>query len=452
MSKKRRYSDLESLTESKNVDWSSCIICQVHSYEKLECPSDFKHKGYDPFKTYQNIANNINRFQELNAIPIDSLILSKEKCTPDLFLTMKAKFHKLCRNKFSDMKSQRMEQRINTIEIEPQPEDEQNVDCKITEEETISQATQSSTRPSASKDAAENDDLLCFFCGKGKPQNLRRASTFKLDKKVRECAMTLQDFDLLAKLSEGDMIAQDAMYHPLWLLAFYKKAKSANGNSAPIVDEEKELHGMVLAELLVFMQLERDRLGGNCVFKMADLAALYKKRFEDLGGVLPERVHSTRLKLRLLAHIDGLTESKRGKTTYLAFDDDLCDVFKTIYEKDFDEDAFVLSRAADILRKSLLERESKEFDSEFHLDSQSSFVPQVLSSFVDMILQGTNINKNKKYLEQANLTISQLIDQSIVKRTRDNTTANYFCKGRELPLGVYLGMMVHAKTKNKQES
>ena len=91
------------------------------------------------------------------------------------------------------MKLQRMEQRINTIEIEPQPEDEQSVDCKITEEETISQATRSSTRPSTSKDAVENDDLLCFVCVKGK-------STFKLDKKLRECTMTLQDFDLLAKL------------------------------------------------------------------------------------------------------------------------------------------------------------------------------------------------------------------------------------------------------------
>ena len=59
-----------------------------------------------------------------------------------MFLTMKAKFHKLCRNKFGDMKLQRMQQRINTIEsIESQPEDEQNIDCKITEEETISQAT-----------------------------------------------------------------------------------------------------------------------------------------------------------------------------------------------------------------------------------------------------------------------------------------------------------------------
>ena len=119
-----------------------------------------------------------------------------------------------------------MEHRISTIEIEPQPEDEKNVDCKITEEETISQATRSSTRPLTSKDAVENDDLLCFFCGKRKSQNLRKASTFKTDKKVRKCSMAVQDFDLLAKLSEGDMIAQDAMYHPFCLLAFYKKAKS----------------------------------------------------------------------------------------------------------------------------------------------------------------------------------------------------------------------------------
>ena len=256
------------------------------------------------------------------------------------------------------MKLQKMEQRINTIEIEFQPEDEHNVDCKITEEETISQVTRSSTRPSTSKDVVENYDLLCFFCGKGKAHNLCWASNFKLDKKVKEFAINLQDYDLLAKLSEGDMIVQDAMYHPLCLLTFYKKAKSVNDHSAPIVDEEKELHGMDLAELGAFMQQERDRLGGNCVFKIANLAGLYKKRFEDPGGVLPERVHLTRLKLRLLAHIDGLTESKRSKTTYLAFDDDICDVFKTIYEKDFDEEAFVLSRAADILRKSLLERES----------------------------------------------------------------------------------------------
>ena len=48
---------------------------------------------------------------------------------------------------------------------------------------------------------------------------------------------------------------------------------------------------------------------GNVCFKMVDLAALYKKRFEELGGILPDRVHSTRLKERLLSQIDGLTQS-----------------------------------------------------------------------------------------------------------------------------------------------
>ena len=89
----------------------------------------------------------------------------------------------------------------------------------------------------------------------------------------------------------------------------------------------------------------------------------------------------------------------------------------------------------------MLERESKEFDGEFHLDLDYLFILQVLLLFVDNILPGTNINKNKKYLKQANLTILQLIGQKIVTRTRHNTTANYFCKARELPLGVYLGMM-----------
>ena len=104
-------------------------------------------------------------------------------------------------------------------------------------------------------------------------------------------------------------------------------------------------------------------------FQNARFGCSVQKRYEDLGGVLPEHVNSTRLKLKLLVRIDGLTELKRGKTSYLAFDDDLCDVFKTIYEKDFDKDAFVLSRAADILHKSLLKRESKKSDGEFHLNS-----------------------------------------------------------------------------------
>ena len=44
-------------------------------------------------------------------------------------------------------------------------------------------------------------------------QELRKASTLGLDKKVRDCAQMLGDKRLLRKLSSGDMVAIDAVYH-----------------------------------------------------------------------------------------------------------------------------------------------------------------------------------------------------------------------------------------------
>ena len=43
-------------------------------------------------------------------------------------------------------------------------------------------------------------------------ETLRNASTFQVDVRVRQCAVKLQDIALLAKLSAGDMIAQEAKY------------------------------------------------------------------------------------------------------------------------------------------------------------------------------------------------------------------------------------------------
>ena len=67
----------------------------------------------------------------------------------------------------------------------------------------------------------------CFFCGKpassGKP--LSEASTFGVDTKVRQCAIKLQDKQLLAKLSAGDLIAQDAQYHVQCLVSLYNRAR-----------------------------------------------------------------------------------------------------------------------------------------------------------------------------------------------------------------------------------
>ena len=51
----------------------------------------------------------------------------------------------------------------------------------------------------------------CFFCGECKRWNspLHNASTFGLDARVRKYAAVLQDENLLAKLSTGDLVAID---------------------------------------------------------------------------------------------------------------------------------------------------------------------------------------------------------------------------------------------------
>ena len=43
--------------------------------------------------------------------------------------------------------------------------------------------------------------------------------------RVKECALQLQDEILLAKLSAGDLISQEAIYHGKCLASLYNKAR-----------------------------------------------------------------------------------------------------------------------------------------------------------------------------------------------------------------------------------
>jgi hypothetical protein len=47
-----------------------------------------------------------------------------------------------------------------------------------------------------------------------------------VDARVREYATALQDQKLLAKLSEGDLVAIEAKYHPACLVLLYNRARA----------------------------------------------------------------------------------------------------------------------------------------------------------------------------------------------------------------------------------
>ena len=101
-----------------------------------------------------------------------------------------AKYHKSCGVMFSNAKLDRARKRRSTVEgSEPQEK----------------QAKQRRT---------SRDNEACIFCENVAPMSdLRHAMTPHLDKRLRQCAHTLNDAKLLAILSAGDAMAQELEYH-----------------------------------------------------------------------------------------------------------------------------------------------------------------------------------------------------------------------------------------------
>ena len=55
------------------------------------------------------------------------------------------------------------------------------------------------------------------------------------------------------------------------------------------------------------------------VFKLSDMVHLYKVRLDQLGVKLGKRIHSTRLKDRLLSVFPDLKAHSQGRETLLTF-------------------------------------------------------------------------------------------------------------------------------------
>ena len=68
-----------------------------------------------------------------------------------------------------------------------------------------------------------------FFCGKkDKLKNLHKCQKLELHSRVKNAAQNLYDFNLIAKLSEGDIVASDTKYHLNCLTSLYRKEKKIN--------------------------------------------------------------------------------------------------------------------------------------------------------------------------------------------------------------------------------
>lgn len=91
----------------------------------------------------------------------------------------------------------------------------------------------------------------------------------------------------------------------------------------------------------------------NSVFKMTDLRTLCKARITELGWRWLERIHTTKLKNRLLVYFESLTEFKNRKNALLVFGSAVSSALK---KDTYDDDKLMFEKANDIIRKTLFQK------------------------------------------------------------------------------------------------
>ncbi|VDI63778.1 Hypothetical predicted protein [Mytilus galloprovincialis] len=155
-------------------------------------------------------------------------------------------------------------------------------------------------------------------------------------------AFDLQDTVLLAKLSAGDMMSQESIYHVECLTHLYNRARPLK-----VSDDSSEngIHGIVLAELIVYIEESRKDWDVIPIFKLADLTRMFTSRIKQFG-----------------------------LNTYAT-------------TKNYDDEALLLSKVAQIVRKDMIAMQYI-LNGTFETGCQQNSVPQLFKTLVGMILGG----------------------------------------------------------------
>ena len=220
--------------------------------------------------------------------------------------------------------------------------------------------------------------------------------------------------------------------------------------------EEFDVHamnnGIAFAELVSYIEEARkDNLVAS-VFKLADLANLYNVKLKQLGTDTEGCIHSTKLKDGILGYFQDMEAHRQGRDVMLVSKKDVGSALNKACKHDADNDPIHLARAANIVRRDMFKMKN-QFNGSFESKCQEESVPVSLLALVAMVLNGPNIaaQSSSATMPQSVLTISQLlVYNSMVRHCKDVTSTTGHSKERKTPLPIYLGVMIHTKTRKRE--
>ena len=415
------------------IDWHKCLICQKDGGPLRNPRNNPTADDVSAQVIYNQLAVNIIKLADINQLPV-RMDIKKLKNGVELgknLFEQTAVYHKSCRKMFDNDKVKRAEKRNAVLTTST---------CDAGDEQPVQKQ---SRRLSVLVEKVD----LCFFCNEGSKDGkpLHKVTTFKLDSRVRRAAKDTNNTLLYSKLQNGDMCAQDALYHSECICKLYRDAHKARFGTETS-EKERKLHGLAFSKVISFIDEQMYSTEEIIpVFKLADLTNYYSKCLEELG-IKNHYVHRTRLKNRIKEEYEDMVEETVGRDVILAFKGDIGDIISNATHADFDNEGLVLAEASKILRRDILQMENTYFNGTFDVECQERSIPQSLKLLMGSILHG-NHTSNPHY-HQAMLTIGQLIRFNTLIRTRSSSTSMYHTKDREPPVTIYLSELIHAKTRD----
>ena len=236
-------------------------------------------------------------------------------------------------------------------------------------------------------------------------------------------ATEMTDTKLLAKLSVGDMIASDALYHKKCHTALHTRYRSFVRKNTIGSGNSMQPESIALVELISYLEEMKCVEGKYTLFRIADLMKLFRECLTQLGGDSMKRPNSTHIKNKLFERLPQLEEHSSNREEVLSFKNDTGDVLMQASNQSSDDDAVILMRADQIVRKDILEKH-------FHfngtlVNDQYKNSPKSLAALMQMILAGTNIQNQTASTEDVILSaqsLTQLVTFNTLKQGRTETS------------------------------
>ena len=148
-----------------------------------------------------------------------------------------------------------------------------------------------------------------------------------------------------------------------------------------------------------------------------------------------------------MSEVPELEAHKQGKNVLLAFQKDVSFVLSDA--SDYYSEAIILGKAANILRRHMLNHKSK-FCGTYHEGCIQQAIPPTLLQFVAMLEQGADIKSQLRFgASKTDVAIAQLLQYNSHAKYKEGAPTHRHSKDKETPFPVYIGLSVYTQTRQR---